>query len=70
MPGWLNRLLGRGSDATVAPPELDAPPMPGFSAADVPDFPAERRFSVWDKLADDPGAQMLRAEWESRWDAF
>jgi hypothetical protein len=27
-------------------------------------------FSVWEQLAGDPGAQALRAQWESRWDEF
>jgi hypothetical protein len=27
-------------------------------------------FSVWERLADDPNAQDLRARWESRWDEF
>lgn len=28
------------------------------------------RWSIWEQLRDDPGAQALRAQWESRWDEF
>lgn len=65
--GWLDRLRGRGRGAVAEP---EAAPMRNFSASEVPDFPEDRRFSVWDQLADDPGAQSLRSEWEARWDAF
>lgn len=30
----------------------------------------ERAFSVWEQLAGDPGAQAMRAQWESRWEEF
>jgi hypothetical protein len=63
---WLNRLTGRKDTPVVA----ETAAMPGFSASELPDLPAERIFSVWDKLKDDPGARVLRAEWEARWDAF
>ena len=28
------------------------------------------RFSVWERLAGDPGAAALRAQWMARWDEF
>ncbi len=37
----------------------------GGSATATPE-----RWSVWEQLKGDPGAEALRAEWESRWDEF
>ncbi len=31
---------------------------------------ARPRFSAWERLAGDPGAAALRAQWEARWDEF
>lgn len=71
----LRRLFGR--DHGRPEPEEEpavvavvAPSMPGFPATAVPDLPVERRFSVWDRLRDDPAAQAVRAQWEAKWAAF
>jgi hypothetical protein len=62
MVALLGRLFGRtrarAAAAVVAPAAPDpAPPEPP-------------RFSVWEQLADDPGAQILRTQWEARWGEF
>jgi hypothetical protein len=74
MVAWLDRLVGRKraitptTTAKAAPPAGDA--MACFSIAELPALPEERQFSVWDKLSDDPGAQQIRAYWESKWETF
>jgi hypothetical protein len=46
------------------PVSLIAPVAAAATAAPAP------RFSAWQKLAGDPGADALRAQWEARWDEF
>lgn len=66
MPGLLERLRRRGSRQTSAD-DIDGFGDP-FSAAVAPAPRAAS--SVWERLAGDPGAAALRAQWEARWDEF
>lgn len=79
---WVRRVWAQ----MMEPPRLpdiwadDAPPdrpaaatLPPTEAGSVdPTEPSGRatRRSVWQELADDPGAAALRARWEARWDEF
>lgn len=63
---WLGRLFRRGGGRED---ELEGEPVAAAAVAVAEPEPAPR-FSVWDRLADDPAAQALRAQWEARWDEF
>jgi len=80
---WLRHVW---TQITEPPPPLDfwdrlaAPkdppsttPIVTVSAPDPPasvqPSPPSRR-SLWEEIAEDPGAAALRARWEARWDEF
>jgi len=60
--GWQAPEESRTSPAR----EARIPVVPATTAAAEP----PPRFSAWERLAGDPGADALRAQWEARWDEF
>ncbi len=63
---WLNRLLRRGAHQESEQQAESVRDVSGFALATA----SARRLSALDRLAADPGAASLRAEWEARWDEF